>query len=37
MTAARWQAGIRLLATYKKISTVMPADTVFSTRFLPAS
>ena len=37
MTAARWQTGIRLLATYKKISTAMPAATVFSTRFLPAS
>jgi ABC-type nitrate/sulfonate/bicarbonate transport system substrate-binding protein len=35
MTAARWQAGIRLLARYKKIHAVVPVNSVFTTQFLP--
>ncbi len=37
MTASRWQTGIRLLATYKKIRVAVPANSVYTARFLPAT
>jgi ABC-type nitrate/sulfonate/bicarbonate transport system substrate-binding protein len=36
MTAARWQAGINLLLTYKQIPARVPVNQVFTTQFLPA-
>jgi ABC-type nitrate/sulfonate/bicarbonate transport system substrate-binding protein len=37
MTAARWKAGIDLLAKYTQIKVVVPAGSVFTTQFLPNS
>jgi len=35
MGAARWQSGISLLLKYKQIHASIPADSVFTTQFLP--
>lgn len=35
MSASRWKAGVDLLSKYKQITTPVPADSLFTTQFLP--